>query len=669
MTEFQLPQSRGSAAVPIIAPTDDASPVKMPIKVTSPSSKNSANRQRTCRNVIIHGFCKFEGKGCEFNHDLGQSNKESSRPATPESTKPKLRLSSPEFKPSMGSQSISIDAVKAPVFVPRNQTPQQVAMQQSYYEPQAQYSVEGSNDPFEPNRVLFPPSSEPPPSGEFSGAFTNSFSHFDHELDPMNPFAPIPISSAPPPTQKMLTDTGTGLYSASDHMYYYSGNNPYLRQPLQYNFYTGDPPYKHLRLKPNQRTIHSFFMDLNLWEDLQRKSEATFQTLNPSDFNLPTEIHVYHSLYPLDEQPDTAPKLFGYPTSVYKATCKLDNRCYALRRIEGFRTTQELALVAVESWRRIRHANIVSIREAFVTNAFGDHSLVLVYDYHPCSTTLFKHHFGKQQGGQEIIPERTLWSYICQLVSAIKTIHTAGLAARVIEPTKILLTGKNRIRLNCCGIFDIIQFDGGKNVALFQQEDFLYLARLIITLACNSPTATHNLPNSLEFMTQHYSADLKNFVVYLLSQPTHMLKNINDVITMIGPKILDEVDTIHRHNNWLERELGKEVINGRIVRLLFKMGFINERPEFDMDPSWSETGDRYLIKLFRDYVFHQVDEHGRAVLDMAHVISCLSKLDAGVDEKIMLMSRDEQSCLIVSYRELRMCVLNAYNELSAAAQR
>ena len=68
-----------------------------------------------------------------------------------------------------------------------------------------------------------------------------------------------------------------------------------------------------------------------------------------------------------------------------------------------------------------------------------------------------------------------------------------------------------------------------------------------------------------------------------------------------------------------------------------------------MDQTWSETGDRYLLKLFRDYVFHQVDEAGNPVLDIAHVVSCLNKLDVGVDEKIMLMSRDEQSCLIVSY--------------------
>jgi PAB-dependent poly(A)-specific ribonuclease subunit 3 len=45
-----------------------------------------------------------------------------------------------------------------------------------------------------------------------------------------------------------------------------------------------------------------------------------------------------------------------------------------------------------------------------------------------------------------------------------------------------------------------------------------------------------------------------------------------------------------------------------------------------MDPSWSETGDRYIIKLFRDYVFHQVNENGAPALDMVHVLTCLNKV-------------------------------------------
>lgn len=57
-----------------------------------------------------------------------------------------------------------------------------------------------------------------------------------------------------------------------------------------------------------------------------------------------------------------------------------------------------------------------------------------------------------------------------------------------------------------------------------------------------------------------------------------------------------------------------------------KEGIINLIFRFDMDPSWSETGDRYIIKLFRDYVFHQVDENGVPVVNMVHVLTCLNKV-------------------------------------------
>ena len=96
----------------------------------------------------------------------------------------------------------------------------------------------------------------------------------------------------------------------------------------------------------------------------------------------------------------------------------------------------------------------------------------------------------------------------------------------------------------------------------------------------------------------------------------------------------------------LENELLSELENARLARLLCKLGFINERPEwvaaflslvyqahcsyfyyrFARDPRWSETGDRYIIKLFRDFVFHQVDENGNPVVNLGHVLTCLNKV-------------------------------------------
>lgn len=123
---------------------------------------------------------------------------------------------------------------------------------------------------------------------------------------------------------------------------------------------------------------------------------------------------------------------------------------------------------------------------------------------------------------------------------------------------------------------------------------------------------------------------------------------------------------------------------------------------FELDPRWSDTGDRYILKLFRDYVFHSVGVDGKPILDLSHVLVCLNKvrldvlwssnsslvftscglnsegeggggggrkkhidffksqLDAGLDERVMLVSRDDQSCLVVSYREIKHCIEAAF---------
>jgi PAB-dependent poly(A)-specific ribonuclease subunit 3 len=112
------------------------------------------------------------------------------------------------------------------------------------------------------------------------------------------------------------------------------------------------------------------------------------------------------------------------------------------------------------------------------------------------------------------------------------------------------------------------------------------------------------------------------------------------------------------------------------VRLLVKLNFINERPELDASVpnaapaanAWSDTGERYYLKLFRDYVFHQVDGQGHPVVDLAHVLACLNKLDAGSEERISLVSRDEQNVLVVSYRELKRGVEGAFQDLIKAGR-
>lgn len=82
-------------------------------------------------------------------------------------------------------------------------------------------------------------------------------------------------------------------------------------------------------------------------------------------------------------------------------------------------------------------------------------AVVVVYDYHPNSKTLYDAHVktkstqfpnghGRLAATEAKISERTLWSYIIQIASALKAVHDAGLAMRVIDPSKIIITGKNR---------------------------------------------------------------------------------------------------------------------------------------------------------------------------------------------------------------------------------
>lgn len=53
-----------------------------------------------------------------------------------------------------------------------------------------------------------------------------------------------------------------------------------------------------------------------------------------------------------------------------------------------------------------------------------------------------------------------------------------------------------------------------------------------------------------------------------------------------------QLDNLHNYIEVLDHELSKEVQNGRLFRLMVKLATINERPDFNMEGTWAETGDR-----------------------------------------------------------------------------
>lgn len=583
----------------------DLNGTRSPPDIIKGAPKTNDLAQRLCRNVLIYGSCRFEDKGCIYSH---------APPA--QTTTPDMHaiLNSQQTEPTgftrpmipSSTLTFSTEHLAAPAFVPRSiSTP--VATQ-------IEETVQTSSD-----------------SAYLDQSNVNLLSN---SIDP---------SALPAAETRTL----------NHHLY---------STPLPH---TSNLPNSHLPL-------HSFFIADDLRLAMHERAEAKMQTDQARDAALPNEIHVYHSLHLLSATStpqERSPRVFGFLTDVYRATCRLDGRLYCLRRIQGFKLAKEAAFGVLDKWRRIRHPNIVSVREAFTTRLFSDSSVVFAYDFHPASKTLFEAHLSAPtlNGAPQAIPERTLWSYIAQIANGLKAIHTAGLAARIIEPTKIILTGKNRLRLNCCSIFDVLTFDhANANVLFQQQDDLLNFGKLLVALCCGTTAAVHNLPASLEIVIQSYSPDVKLVIMYLLGKPGPG-KCIDDILVMLGPRLLNEFDAMQNYADTLESGLEAEIENGRVARLMTKLGFINERPEFQMDPRWSETGDRYVLKLFRDYVFHSVDEMGAPVLDMTHVLTALNKVDAELDEKVMLVARDEQSCIIISYGEIKQCIQSAYSELAQAS--
>ncbi|KIW04755.1 hypothetical protein, variant [Verruconis gallopava] len=443
-------------------------------------------------------------------------------------------------------------------------------------------------------------------------------------------------------------------------------NTSTFAQPAQYHNYAPLGPHRE-NLLAYQRTAHDFFMPDKLREELQKKAESTLQILPSS--TLPNIDH-FHSLVPLDTSGQRSSTTFGYVTWLYKAQSSKDGKYYALRRLEGFRLTNEKAIHAARQWKQVDNGSIVHIHEAFTTREFGDSSLIVVTDYHPNSKSLAETHLQSHSGGRygsrqqsPHVPENVLWSYIVQLASAIKACHSLRLAVRTIVPNKIIVTSKNRIRLNACGILDIVQFDSQFQLEQLKQDDFVQLGRLILSIAGNANAAL-NIGKAMEHLTRTYTPKLRECVTWLISSDTGVEKNIDVFLQGISGEMAQALDMQFHETDTLTQTLMAELENGRLVRLMAKLGLINERPEYEHNPQWSETGERYYLKLFRDYVFHAVDEQGRPITDLGHIINCLNKLDAGSEERIQLCSRDEQSVFVVSFKEIKKGIENAFGELS-----
>ncbi|MFH4982453.1 hypothetical protein AB6A40_009162 [Gnathostoma spinigerum] len=247
--------------------------------------------------------------------------------------------------------------------------------------------------------------------------------------------------------------------------------------------YQGPPP--HIGKFRPKSGILSYFSSPDLRLELLQRQLAVQCRADPSMFrDIPQNVEHFRNLVPLENM-----KISGLNhlertvlgtsmTIVYKAISIRDGMPYCIRRVLNVRLGSPKQLALADNWKKLLHANVVQLRDVIQTRAFNDNSLLFIYDYHPLSETLKYRHLnnGRMNGmsstfmeGTGGVQEHLLWAYIVQLSSALRAIHASGMAARTVDPTKIIVFSKTKLMLSSCGILDVIAPENGHSSLQHQQ--------------------------------------------------------------------------------------------------------------------------------------------------------------------------------------------------------
>ncbi|KAA3676450.1 PAB-dependent poly(A)-specific ribonuclease subunit 3 [Paragonimus westermani] len=436
----------------------------------------------------------------------------------------------------------------------------------------------------------------------------------------------------------------------------------------------------------SDRVFNASYMDHELKQVLHNKIQACLFTCDEATKEkLPRNLGAYTDLVPLEtmHQPRTS-VTFGLPCVCFKAWSPRFNRPMLLRRVL-LPVEHEAALspdgyLLAKHLSELDHPAVVGFRDVFFTNAFNDNSAVLVYEYTPCSSTLqqahmcdpmkltsfsspfninrtVRPHSSLKNGPSDLgmLPESTIWSYLVQLTHGIRFIHQqVQRACGVLDPTKVLIQDGTHLRINCFGLKDVL-FHRSEDPHLTEDQaaDFVQLGKLIIGAACGTSEAIQNAHRTTSFnlLQRTYTPDL---VTLLRTLICGQVTDVDQLVRATAPFVYEQLTNVCDHSDFLERQLFLGMECDRLFRMVCKLQSIVERSDRNgSNPDWSETGDRYMLKLFRDFVFHQTDHLSAPFLDLAHIITTLNKVEAGSSERLCLVSRDSQNVIIVTYADIK----------------
>lgn len=350
---------------------------------------------------------------------------------------------------------------------------------------------------------------------------------------------------------------------------------------------------------PAFRGLHSMGIHDDLYRYYRDVSLEALRQMDPNDPQHKAIPPPYCNAYCLDSKRSS----FGYPCSTFQVASREDGHLYCLKRFDNVRSVSPKIAVAVsDRWTRgasHEHPGMVPLYTCFV----AQRAVFFVHQYIPGARTL-----QERIVSEGSIAENILWSCISQLVSAIRCLHVNNLAVRALDLQHVLsvtdFTGTRlRVRLGSLGIVDALEFEARKHVQDLQVEDIRSLGKLILSLAVGAEVTNNmdvgQITRCEAYLAQNYSRELHNLTMTLINAPRP--PSIIDISRAIASRVFDEQDAVYVALDRSEQALSAEHDASRALRLLLKMGFATERPELGPNRRWAQSGDCYVLTLFRDY--------------------------------------------------------------------
>jgi len=438
-------------------------------------------------------------------------------------------------------------------------------------------------------------------------------------------------------------------------------------------------------VEPGRSQLAARFADETLRQELVQRRLLGSAQMTPDEMQqaglVGEVIEGFHSFWPLEDLSaceDGPSAALGVYSAAFKATSSIDGQPYFLRRINGRQVvpSQEMTQVGqavVERWLPLaRHPALCVPRYVCITSDMDSlPSLVFVHDLHAGAMTLEATHIQPvpdQRTGALVrnqAAEPVLWSYLVQLASALHAAHNHGLAIRPasLDPSKVLVTVLGRVRVSSLGVVDVLRGEvpppAPPQAEHMFAQDLQALGQLMLALMCAGASPTP----SVEIASRSYSPELCRVVSGLLDGPSGGgLGSADQLVAAIAGRMCIEMGSLGASLDRVTSDLERELENGRIARLLIKLGMCAGRPLQDLGLR-TEVGDRYLVGLLQEFLFAQTNEAGTPMLDWGHVLEGLTKLDAGVPERVTMVGRDERSLVVASYAELRRALESCYQGL------